>query len=457
MADKETSVDLTKLNEDNYSLWLFGIKILLQSEDLMAFAKGDETAAKPDKATKASDWAVWNKKQSRTAVILLSSIEKRLHGSLINCDGPAEMWTKIESLYGISSEDAKQSLWVKFYNFRFQDGVKMKIQVEEFENIIKKIKDAGEKISESAIIGKLLSSLPARFSSLCTAWESTAKDEQKLSNLIARIIREDTRLAAAAAVDDFSSLVLQVQKLHMKKQGKCREERKREIEDLKKRTKCAYCGERGHWVRECPARLLCEKRDGEYGPTKSADAFICDLNAFCSNVIDTDGNIWYADSGASMHMTFKKEYFTSLKPVNSNFSIKVADNKVLPATAMGTILIREILNRKVVVRELNNVLLVPGLKRNLLSIGTINDKNFTFHSYKNRCEILDSNGRLASSGVRYGKLFRMLFTVIMPNECNLAADQSCKVDEINEIARLWHQRMGHVSVHTVQRTGYKEG
>lgn len=92
---------------------------------------------------------------------------------------------------------------------------------------------------------------------------------------------------------------------------------------------------------------------------------------------------------------------------------------------------------------------MPELKRNLFFIGTINDKKFSFHAYQTKCEIRDSDGKITSLGVRHGKLFRMLFTVKVPTDCNVAKAES---DSRKSMLKLWHERMGHLNVRSLLRT-----
>ena len=106
-------------------------------------------------------------------------------------------------------------------------------------------------------------------------------------------------------------------------------------------------------------------------------------------------------------MTFREDFFTTLEPIDLEQLVKVADDKVLPVAGKGKIIITEVIDGQTQEREMENVLFVPGLKRNLFSIGTINDKKFSFHSYENQCEIRDRDGKLSSRGVRHGKLFRI--------------------------------------------------
>lgn len=143
-----------------------------------------------------------------------------------------------------------------------------------------------------------------------------------------------------------------------------------------------------------------------------------------------------------MHMAFR-DFFRELGPLKTVRSVKVAGDKVLAVKGFGTIDIRANVNDKVEDRQLTNVLYVPDLKRNLFSVGAITDRGFSFHSYQNRCEVRDDNGNLSAQWARYGHLFRMLFEVRRPEECNIAQENSLK---------LWHERLGHINVTSVKET-----
>lgn len=191
---------------------------------------------------------------------------------------PKDIWNKLTSLYGDTSDDAKQSAWQQFYEFRIDNGEPIAMQLEKFENICKKLENTNDKLSDSCVMTKLLSSLPSRFSAFTMAWECTPSAERKKENLVTRIIREDKRLSHAE--DEMSSLALQVQILQMKiKQNesekstdKKKESSAKDIEKLKKKTKCHYCGEMGHWLRECKTRIADEKSGKKKGLGKDCSA-----------------------------------------------------------------------------------------------------------------------------------------------------------------------------------------
>ena len=271
------------------------------------------------------------------------------------------------------------------------------------------------------------------------AWESTPKAEQKKDNLIARLLREDKRLTETE--DSASSLALQVNATSIKDKKDAKSRKKTSIAALKKRTSCKGCGQKGHWVRECPNE---EKQ--QRSQQKELSTYVCEVQALWARRMKQDEDIWLADSGASNHMTFRRDFFTSLKPLKEKQSVKIADNKMLPIEGIGNMRIQETVNGQQKERVLSNVLYIPDLRKNLFSITTINDRQFSFHAFANRCEVRDREGKVSSHGIRRGNLFQMLFEVIIPSaECNVAQEKA------HSMNKLWHERMGHVNMRALTK------
>lgn len=308
--------------------------------------------------------------------------------------------------------------------------------------------DAEESQTDAAMVIRLLHGLPKKFSSFRMAWESTPAAEQTKNNLVARLIREYKRLCETE--DSAGSLALQIEammKLNSQQQAAAKPKSgkangKKNIKELKKRTKCAVCKHKGHWAPVCPNK---KSNAQSTAPSYIASANVCDVSAFYSKTSDRDEDIWLADSGASKHMTFRKDFFTSLNPISEIHHEKIADDKLLPTEGSGTIVITEHISGKFVERELHNVLYVPEMRRNLFSVATINDKQFSFHAYEKFCEVRDKDGKLSSSGVRRGNPFKMLFRVKMPEQCNVAEPKQGTL-------KLWHERMGHINVRALLNT-----
>lgn len=422
MADKEI-FQLTKLDGTNFPLWEFGITFALQGKGLMEFVKG--TAVAPAAAEKLE---IYNNKKGLACAYILSSIDKKLHPSLINCTNANEMWNKLESLYGEKTEDDKQNAWEDFYAYKIKVGVDLAIQIEEFERILKRLENAGDKPSDDAVKSKLLNCLPPKYSTFRMAWESTPAAAQTKEALITRLLREDKRLVKSEE-EITSSLALQVNEMSLKKDGnkntsfkkKSKAEKKKFIEELKKRTKCAICKEKGHWARECPNKDDDSKKvEGERSTmteSKSnvSSAYICDYIAMYSRQHDCYTNEdWIADSGATAHMTSRKDFFHTLEPLATKHGVEVANNVIILAAGVGSIRIEEIVDGKMIQRDLKNVLYVPDLRRNLFSVSKVTEHGYSFHAYNQECEIRNPVGKLSSKGVRKNGLFNFPFKVVRP-------------------------------------------
>lgn len=69
-------------------------------------------------------------------------------------------------------------------------------------------------------------------------------------------------------------------------------------------------------------------------------SYFSDISAHVSEFTDTDKYVWFVNLGASMHMTFRKDFFVSLQPLQGDHFVIIA-NKILPAVGLETVIICE--------------------------------------------------------------------------------------------------------------------
>jgi len=99
---------------------------------------------------------------------------------------------------------------------------------------------------------------------------------------------------------------------------------------------------------------------------------------------ETDKNLWYLDSGCSNHMSGDKSVFSVLDE-SFRDSVKFGNNSKVAAMGKGQVLIQT--NRDYS-QTIMDVLFVPDLKTNLLSIGQLQVKivllanNLAIHFHK---------------------------------------------------------------------------
>ena len=88
----------------------------------------------------------------------------------------------------------------------------------------------------------------------------------------------------------------------------------------------------------------------------------------------THGNdTWLVDSGASKHMTGYKDYLTDLIKKESHQKVKLGDDYQCPIKGVGEASYKLESGKQL---KMKDVLYVPGLKKNLLSISGLDKKGF---------------------------------------------------------------------------------
>jgi hypothetical protein len=92
----------------------------------------------------------------------------------------------------------------------------------------------------------------------------------------------------------------------------------------------------------------------------------------------TDGlnNSWLLDSACSFHVTPQRNWFDTYRSVNCGY-VQMGNDTTYTIIGMGTIKIK-ISNG--VVRTLEEVRHIPDMKKNLISLGTLDSKGYSYKS-----------------------------------------------------------------------------
>ncbi|MCO5575276.1 hypothetical protein L7F22_029076 [Adiantum nelumboides] len=158
--------------------------------------------------------------------------------------------------------------------------------------------------------------------------------------------------------------------------------------------------------------------------------------------------IWYFDSGASRHITSRKDLFCSLDAAPTGKKVTCANNASYPIKGVGKILITISDGSDLC---LPDVLYVPGIKKNLLSVSSLAKNGLRVIFEDDRCIVRDrENGY---SLITTGTLENGLFVLDRYEKQIQACIAETKTQAMQD-AELWHARFGHVgygSLMTLQR------
>lgn len=97
--------------------------------------------------------------------------------------------------------------------------------------------------------------------------------------------------------------------------------------------------------------------------------------------------------------------------------------------------------KDVAIRVLTNVRYIPGLKRNLIPLGTLEEKGCEFKSSNGVMTVL-RNSKLIMQGVKRNNLYYLEADVV--NDSGPLISESYAVQNSSE-ANMWHRRIAHIS------------
>lgn len=197
--------------------------------------------------------------------------------------------------------------------------------------------------------------------------------------------------------------------------------------------RCYNCNKHGHFAKNCRAP---KKKNSE--KVEENKSFVA---AFSASSQTMNPDLWYVDSGASMHMTNRCDwmYDVTSPPIPT---ITVASKTPLPVESMGKVnlLMNGDEQTKIQVRE---VLYIPNLAANLLSVSTM-VKNGCKLNFRNKCcDIYDQNNKFLCSAMLVNNLYQL------NTHREVFSNLTCS-SYPNDLV-LWHRRMGHLNFSDVSK------
>ena len=148
--------------------------------------------------------------------------------------------------------------------------------------------------------------------------------------------------------------------------------------------------------------------------------------------------MWYLDKGASSHMTGEKEFFYNID-LYMKGRVRFGDGSTIPYEGKGDIFIT-LKNGEILL--IRNVLYLPDLKTNILSLKKLDDQGCKTSLRNGFLTIHDRVGRLLTKTKKtLVNMYKMKIDI--NEECNVIKEEESE-------AWLWHKRFCHQSFYTLQ-------
>lgn len=336
----------------------------------------------------------------------------------------------------------------RLMTFKFDPSQTVDQNVHRFKDLMYKLDEMNVNLDRSIAASRLLNGLPTSWRSFKQAFN--AQSSQDVPTLITQILSEADRLEEEKlTVQDTDALFT---RMHISGRGRGARWPQQQRQFWHQRTErssttvCFKCGRTGHKQYECRTPSFHRGRGRGGGRTpQSHHAEVTEaLMAEKTNAEDceaavsetTRSNEFLVDSGCTHHMVNSKDLFTTYQTTNDPGKVRVGSKQHLKIHGKGSVTLLISVNGEQVPHQLDNVLHVPKLRRNLFSVADATDHGFQLQGDSQSMQFRREDIILHAE--RTGNLFTL--------RANIAAGGAAETftAEISSLQAI-HEAMGHIS------------
>src|SRR6218665_630909 len=167
----DTRYTVAKLNNSNYQIWKFKVRMLLIREDTWTVVQGVTPGPVPDD---------WQRKDEKAQCTISLTVEDNQLVHICNCTSANGMWKQLQKVHERSNLSSKMYLRKKLYKMRLQDDQNMQEYISAVLRLVEQLRGVGEEVSDQQVATLLLCGLPDEYETLITALEARDEDELTL-------------------------------------------------------------------------------------------------------------------------------------------------------------------------------------------------------------------------------------------------------------------------------------
>lgn len=414
MGDHNNSHRFDKLKgRENYDTWKVSAKSYLVIKKLWKHVESESTSADDDL-------------MARSELNLM--VEPVNYSFITNAETANAAWKSLENAFSDTGAMRKVALLQTLATLKLSECENMSDYVSKKINLWEKVKKAGWKIDDATVGGLLLGGLPDEYRPMIMAIENNGSTmtADSVKNVLLQDISFDVPSNEQSAMYGKNNF--------------------KKSKNFKKKVKCYNCGEYGHVMKHC-------KKPRESEKDRNSTSGERDNVLFSSLIAKGTCDEWFIDSGASAHMTMKRNILCNIK--SNSGKVTVANNAKMEIECSGDVHMKFKDNMNITMK---NVLYVPELCTNLVSVSQMirNGNKVVFED--KRCVISNESGDIIATATLIDDMFKLdcsLFT-IKKNENMVTAQMKKTLFTAQSTAvpiesNIWHRRLGHVAMDKLNR------
>lgn len=416
---------------EDFDMWKFHVLIIMKSENLYGLLDGSDELKETMSAEQKKEW---HRSDAKAQRIILMSIAKEAKLHVTTCGTAYEMYKKLSAVYEKTQDQQKCTVLQEFFGLKYnkQDG--LSVHVSKIQSIAFKLNNMKAGVDEAMVMSKILNTLPDEYRYFSSAWESATPSERTLDNLISRLLCEEVRINGETKVEH-------------------------ENVAFKATLTCFKCRKTGHIARNCNVgnkrtmgREDANQKGTSQGETKTNRCKICKKNNhleadcyFNKNKTNKDnkgklsflvqknpGVNFIIDSGATAHMVNDPQLLNKTRIICQRIGTANKHGKQMEAKLSGEVETNNCI--------LNDVLYVPDLSRNLMSVSAMTDKNLEVRFKKGKVQVYKDN-EVVLEGFKQQSGIYTVETSNIPE---------AMVSENTQDLELIHKKLGHLSFENIK-------
>lgn len=457
-----------RLSPNNYPLWREQALALAESQDMVGHLTNDDPAPTKYTNTTAENttpqltdaFITWRKTDRLLRGWIIGTLSEEALGIVVGLETAHAVWEALKDAYAQDSKEREFTLRQNLTYLRKEENTTITEHIRSFKALCDNLAAIGKPVPDKEKVFCLLTSLGPQYETFTTTMLKPPRPSY--TDLISQLQNFDQRRNWFSTHTNISCSSLthqlafygqqrsqantsyyrgsprkftssgrgfQAQQQRDSSSGTSQrrppppgERRMTPAEREKYREeKCQYCGMMGHVAKICwwiPKKPIQENEIPQALAALTLDTSLADTE-------------WTTDTGASNHMTGKPGILSNIRKYSGTDSVIIGDGSSMPILAIGDSCVKQ----KSSVLPLNDVLLVPNLTKNLLSVSQLTKQ------YPVNCEFTNvdfyvkkrETGQAMIKGRRKGDLY------VLPNSPELYFSHRFK----SSTAEIWHQRLGH--------------